>query len=177
MSLATATFAAGCFWCTEAVFKEVRGVRTVRPGYAGGTSTNPSYEELHSVNSGHAESIQITHDPSVIPYQTLVEIFFGTHDPTQLNRQGNDVGEEYRSVIFYHDDEQKQIAEQIRAQLESEHVYDKPIVTTIEPYRGFYEAEPVHHSFYEKNPDQPYCRVVIDPKLTKLRKRYQQYLK
>ncbi len=173
----TATFAAGCFWCTEAVFKEVRGVQSVVPGYAGGTSKHPSYEKIHRANSGHAESVQISFDSSVVPYETLVQIFFGTHDPTQLNRQGNDVGEEYRSVIFYHDEEQKEVAERVKGELESERVFGKPIVTAIEPFRGFYEAEPEHLDFYARNRKQPYCQAIIDPKMAKFRRRYQEYLK
>lgn len=172
-----ATFAGGCFWCTEAVFKRVKGVTSVKSGYSGGTSTNPDYEELHYNNTGHAECIQIEFDPNIISYEKLVEIFFGTHDPTQLNRQGNDVGEEYRSIIFFHDEEQKKIAELVKERLTEENIFNHPIVTTIEPFTAFYEAESEHHDFYDSNPNQPYCRFVIDPKIAKLRKKYSDYLK
>ncbi len=172
-----ATFGGGCFWCTEAVFKEVKGVISVMPGYSGGTSQNPNYEELHYNNTGHVECIQIEFDPEIIPYEKLVEIFFGTHNPTQLNRQGNDVGEEYRSIIFYHDNEQKKIAERVKSKLEKNNTYNAPVITEIIPFTSFYEAESEHQNFYEKNINQPYCQIVINPKMAKFRKKYSQYLK
>lgn len=172
-----ATFASGCFWCTEAVFKRIRGVTQVTPGYTGGNTDNPSYDQLHTQHTGHAEAIQLEFDPSIITYQQLVEVFFGTHDPTTMNRQGNDVGEEYRSVIFYHDDTQYEIAERVKRQLEKDMVFDSPIVTEIIPALPFYPAEEEHRDFYERNQNQQYCQVVISPKLAKLRQHFAEYLK
>lgn len=171
-----ATFGSGCFWCTEAVFSEVKGIEKVVSGYTGGKSESPSYSEIHSNNSGHAEAIQLTFDPAIITFEILLKIFFGTHDPTQLNRQGNDVGEEYRSVIFYHSDEQRQTAKRIKAQLETDGIFNSPIVTAIEPYTVFTEAEEEHKNFYTNNPNQPYCKAIIDPKMAKFRKQYATYL-
>ncbi|MBI2984202.1 MAG: peptide-methionine (S)-S-oxide reductase MsrA [Candidatus Kerfeldbacteria bacterium] len=167
-----ATFGGGCFWCTEAMFKELRGVRSVMPGYAGGTMDDPGYEQVSSGRTGHAEAIRIEFDPSAISYQQLVEVFFLTHDPTQLNRQGHDVGEQYRSVIFFHDDEQRRIAEAVKGRLEREKVFDKSIVTAIVPAEKFFPAEDYHRDYYAKNPDQPYCQVVITPKLASFRKKF-----
>lgn len=172
-----ATFASGCFWCTEAVFKRLRGVQKVVSGYTGGQLEHPSYEKVSMGTSGHAEAVQIEYDPEGISYETLVEVFFGTHDPTTLNQQGNDVGEQYRSVIFYHSAEQRRIAEEVMHRLELEKVFTSPIVTALEPVSTFFPAEDYHQNYYDENPDQAYCQVVIDPKLAKLRKKYAGYLK
>lgn len=163
-----ATIGGGCFWCVEAAFKAVRGVTSVTSGYAGGTVADPSYEAVCSGNTGHAEVVQISYDPEEITYRELLEIFFTIHDPTTLNREGPDVGSQYRSVIFYHDDEQRADAEAYIDELETEGVVDDPIVTEVEPLEEFYEAEPYHQDYYEKNPDAPYCVVNIAPKLEKL---------
>lgn len=167
----TATFASGCFWCTEAIFKRLKGVTEVTPGYANGKSDHATYESVHA-GSGHAEALQLNFDPSIISYEQLVEVFFGTHDPTTLNRQGNDVGEEYRSAILFHTPEQQAIAEQVKTRLEQAGVFSRPIVTSIEPLRNFSPAEAEHRDYYANNPDQPYCQVVISPKVAKLRKKY-----
>jgi len=156
-----ATFAGGCFWCTEAIFKRLKGVKKVTPGYSGGNKNDPSYDEVSSESTGHTESIQIEFDPKVISYKQLVEVFFKTHDPTTLNKQGNDVGTQYRSVIFYHSPEQKKIAESLMK---------GNYVTEIVEYKNFFEAEGYHHDYYDKNKSQPYCRLVIDPKIQKLYK-------
>ncbi len=166
----TATLGGGCFWCTEAVYKELKGVKDIKPGYSGGNIKNPSYKEVCTGETGHAEVIQITFDPSVISFSDILEVFFMTHDPTTLNRQGNDVGTQYRSVIFYHSELQKETAEKVISLFEKEKVYDKPIVTQIEPFKAFYEAEDYHHNYYERNKNQPYCQFVITPKLEKFEK-------
>ncbi len=176
-TLEKATFGGGCFWCTEAIFKQAKGVTQVTPGYAGGTAPNPTYEQVCTGTTGHAEIVQIEYDPNIIPYQTLVQIFFATHDPTQLNRQGNDIGEQYRSVIFFHDDQQRKTAENIIAQLKKEKIYSEPIVTQIKPLEHFFPAEDYHRDYFIKNGEQPYCQAVISPKLAKFRKTFQQYLK
>ncbi len=175
--LETATLGGGCFWCTEAVFQLIRGVEKVEPGYAGGNLPNPNYEEVSSGTTGHAEVARITFDAQVISYREILEIFFGTHDPTQLNRQGADLGTQYRSVIFYHDAEQKATAEQLIAELTADKVYDKPIVTTVEPLKVFYPAETYHKDYFKKHPQAPYCQVVIAPKIAKLQKTYVSKLK
>jgi len=167
-----ATFGGGCFWCTEAIFKNLKGVSKVTSGYAGGKLPNPTYEQVSRGRTGHAEVIQVDFDPAVIAYEKLLEIYFLTHNPTTMNRQGHDVGEQYRSVIFAHDEGQQQVAEQVRARIESEHVYDQPIVTDIKPAATFYEAEAYHQDYFEKNPDQPYCNAVISPKVAKYRKQF-----
>jgi peptide-methionine (S)-S-oxide reductase len=167
-----ATFGSGCFWCGEALFKELRGVVKVTSGYAGGTTPSPNYEAVCSGSTGHAEVNQIAFDSAVISYDQLVEVFFLTHDPTQLNRQGNDVGTQYRSVIFYHNDSQRRIAESMKARLEAEGVFDQPIVTAIEPFTTFYPAESYHQNYYANHPDQAYCQAVINPKLAKFRLRF-----
>ena len=172
-----AVLGAGCFWCTEAVFQLIRGVEKVEPGYAGGDLENPSYEEVSTGTTGHAEVAQITFDPSLISFREVLEIFFGTHDPTQLNRQGADVGTQYRSVIFYGTPEQKTTAEQLIAELTNEKVYSKPIVTKVEPLKMFYPAETYHKDYYKKHPQAPYCQVVIAPKIAKLQKTYFSKLK
>jgi len=163
-----ATLANGCFWCTEAIFKKIKGVKSILPGYAGGTLKNPSYEQVCTGRSGHAESIQIEFDPNVITFEKILDIFWRSHDPTTLNRQGNDVGTQYRSAIFYHDERQKQIAEKSKTNLEKENVYKDPIVTEITPFTNFFVAEDYHIDYYEKHKDAPYCTFVINPKLHKL---------
>ncbi len=168
----TATLAGGCFWCTEAIFKRLKGIMSVTPGYAGGERPNPTYDQIHSGATGHAESIQLTFDPAIIPYGKILEVFWHTHNPTTLNRQGNDVGEEYRSIIFYHTDEQKRIAEQSKQEIEHSGLYKDPIVTEIVPYTTFYTAESEHKEFYEHNHNSPYCTFVIDPKIQKLLKEF-----
>ena len=171
-----ATFGSGCFWCGQALFKNLKGVSDVVVGYAGGKMPNPTYEEVCNGNTGHAEVFQVAFDPTQITYEQLVEVFFGTHDPTQMNRQGNDVGEQYRSVIFYHDEDQKKIAEQVKAQVENEKIYSHPIVTAIQPAKEFFPAESYHQDYYAKNPDAGYCQMVIDPKVAKFRKKFSNLL-
>jgi len=170
--LDSALVGGGCFWCTEALFKMLKGVEEVMPGYAGGHVPAPSYEAVCTGTTGHAEVILIRFDPEVIAYRDLITYFFLTHDPTTPNRQGNDVGPQYRSVIFYFNDTQKQIAEQVKAELTAKKVFDKPIVTAIEPYRNFYPAEAYHHDYYARNPDKPYCSWVISPKVQKAREKF-----
>ncbi len=171
-----ATFAGGCFWCFEAVFKRIKGVESAVSGYAGGKTNNPNYEEVSSGNTGHAEAVQITYDPNIISYQKLVEVFFALHDPTTENRQGNDVGEQYRSVIFYHSETQKEIAEKEMRIFEDK--YEDPIVTEITPFKEFFRAEDYHQDYYEQNRNSnPYCRLIIDPKITKLYKDFKSLTK
>ena len=168
----TATFANGCFWCTEAVFKRLKGVKSVLPGYAGGTVKNPSYDQVCAGITGHAESIQIKFDPKVIPFEKILDIFWHTHDPTTLNRQGNDIGTQYRSAIFFHNEKQKEIAEKSKKDLEDKGVYKNSIVTEITPIKNFYVAEDYHKDYYDNHQDAPYCNYVIDPKIHKLLQRY-----
>jgi peptide-methionine (S)-S-oxide reductase len=168
----TATFANGCFWCTEAVFKRLKGVKSVLPGYAGGTVKDPSYDQVCAGNTGHAESIQIKFDPKVIPFEKILDIFWHTHDPTTLNRQGNDIGTQYRSAIFFHNEKQKEIAEKSKKDLEDKGVYKDSIVTEITPINDFYVAEDYHKDYYDNHQDAPYCNYVIDPKIHKLLQRY-----
>jgi peptide-methionine (S)-S-oxide reductase len=175
--LQMATFGSGCFWCSEAVFERVNGVESVLSGYAGGESENPTYEEVCSGNSGHAEVIQLTYDPNVIKYDELLEIFWKTHDPTTLNRQGNDVGPQYRSVIFYHNGEQKQLAENYKTELEKSGAWENSIVTEIAPFKSFFKAEDYHQNYYENNPNQGYCTFVIVPKIEKFEKVFRDKLK
>ena len=172
-----ATFAGGCFWCTEAIFSELKGVEKVVSGYTGGTVKNPSYREICDGRTGHAEAIQITFNPNEIAYEDLLEIFFGTHDPTTLNRQGADVGTQYRSEIFYHSAAQKEKAEAYIAFIEKEKLYNNPIVTKVSSATVFYEAEEYHQDYYAQNGSQGYCQMVIAPKLEKLRKYYKSKLK
>lgn len=172
-----ATLGSGCFWCTEAVFDQLNGVVKVESGYAGGTVPNPTYREVCSGLTGHAEVGQITFDPHVIAYREILEVFFATHDPTTLNRQGADVGTQYRSVIFYHDDVQKQIAAQVIQELNAAKIWDAPIVTEIAPLNVFYRAEDYHQEYFVNNPSQPYCQVVISPKVAKFRKKFVDKLK
>jgi len=167
-----ATFGAGCFWCVEAVFRELAGVEKVTSGYAGGAVPNPTYEQVCAGTTGHAEAIQVVFDPAVIRYEELLTIFWKTHDPTTLNRQGGDVGTQYRSAIFYHSEEQRQAAEKSKAALAASGYYKSPIVTEIAAYTSFYPAEPYHQDYYLNNPAQPYCRVVIAPKMEKFRQQF-----
>lgn len=173
----TATFGSGCFWCTEAIFERVNGVLDVVSGYAGGQVENPTYEEVCTGSTGHAECTQITFNPEVITYDELLEIFWKTHDPTTLNRQGNDVGTQYRSVIFYHNEEQKQKAEYYKKKLDEEKIWKDPIVTEISPLPKFYIAEKYHQNYYENNPYQGYCSFVITPKVEKFEKVFKDKLK
>ena len=175
--LQKATFGGGCFWCTETIFKQLKGVENVVSGYAGGKLKHPNYSEVSEGNTGHAESIQITFDPKVISYEKLLEVFFLTHNPTTPDRQGNDIGSQYRSVIFYHNEEQKKLAEEVKLRVEAEKIYTAPIVTEITTYTAFYPAESYHQNYYEKNPDQPYCQLVISPKLVKFREKFSKLLK
>lgn len=175
--LETATFANGCFWCTEAVFQQLKGVEKVTNGYSGGHVENPTYEEVCNKKTGHAECLQIQYDPTKISFDELLEVFWKTHDPTTLNRQGNDVGPQYRSVIFYHNEEQKEKAEKYKAALNASVVFDAPIVTTVEPFTIFYPAENYHKDYYQNNTSQPYCYYVIKPKMEKLKKVFADKLK
>jgi peptide-methionine (S)-S-oxide reductase len=177
MSKQTATLAGGCFWCLEAVFEQLEGVERVVSGYAGGSTEAPTYEQVCSGRSGHAEVIQVTFDPEVISYRDLLEMFFAFHDPTTMNRQGHDVGTQYRSAIFYETPEQKAEAEQMIATLTSEGVFNDPIVTQVAPLDRFYPAENYHQGYYRQNAGQPYCRATITPKVTKLRQKYTARLK
>jgi peptide-methionine (S)-S-oxide reductase len=172
-----ATLAGGCFWCLDAVYRQVRGVQEVISGYTGGYDAHPSYESVSYEQTGHAESVQIHFDPAQVSYRDLLDIFFTIHDPTTLNRQGADRGTQYRSAIFYHSPEQKQIAEQVIAQLAAGHVWDHPIVTELKPAGPWYPAEEYHQRYFERNPNQGYCRVVIAPKVAKLRSHYLDKLK
>jgi peptide-methionine (S)-S-oxide reductase len=172
-----ATFGGGCFWCTEAVFLDVKGVSKVESGYAGGTVKNPTYKEVSTGLTGHAEVIQITYDPRVVSYEDLLEIFWNTHDPTTLNRQGADEGTQYRSVVFCHSEEQKKVAEQYKGQLEASKVYKNRIVTEISPLTNYYPAEDYHQNYYALNQGQGYCQYVIRPKVEKFRKQFQSKLK
>jgi peptide-methionine (S)-S-oxide reductase len=172
-----ATLASGCFWCSEAVFKIVKGVEKVDPGYTGGSTVKPSYEEVSGGRTGHAEAVQLTFDPSVISFREILEIFFGSHDPTTMNRQGPDVGTQYRSVIFYHDEIQKAAAEALIAELSKEGIWDKPIVTQVVPFKVFYKAEDYHKDYYAKHSESAYCQQVITPKIVKLQQRYFSKLK
>ena len=172
-----ATFAGGCFWCTEAVFLEIKGVEKVVSGYIGGKTINPTYKEICTGETGHAEAIQITFNPNEVAYEDLLEVFFGTHDPTTLNRQGADVGTQYRSEIFYHSEAQKTKAENYIQLLEKEKLYDKKIVTKVSSATVFYPAEDYHQNYYNQNSSQGYCQMVIAPKLEKLRKYYKSKLK
>ncbi len=167
-----AVFGGGCFWCTEAVFKMLRGVISVEPGYSGGNVENPTYEQICSGNTGHAEVIKIEFNPSQIEYKTLLAVFFGSHDPTTLNRQGNDVGTQYRSVIFYSTTDQRYIAEEFIKEINSSSTEGKPIVTEIVPFDKFYPAEDYHKNYYENNKNAAYCQLVINPKLEKVQKQF-----
>jgi peptide-methionine (S)-S-oxide reductase len=167
--MARATFGGGCFWCTEAVFQNLKAVQSVVSGYTGGSVKNPTYHQVCSGTTGHAEAIQITYDPRAISYEELLEVFWKTHDPTTLNQQGNDYGTQYRSAIFYHDDEQKVLAVHYKQKLDASGLFPAPIVTEIVPFTEFYRAESYHQNYYNQNAGQPYCRAVISPKLDKLK--------
>jgi len=172
-----ATLGGGCFWCTEAVFLELKGVGKVVPGYSGGHIKNPAYREVTTGRTGHAEVIQITYNPEIVSFSEILEVFFLTHDPTTLNRQGNDIGTQYRSAIFYHTEEQKHMAEKVIALFEEEKVFDDPIVTEVTPFNAFYLAEDYHHNYFARNKNQPYCQFVVAPKLKKFREIFQEKLK
>lgn len=175
--LQTATFGSGCFWCTEAIFEMVKGIESVVSGYSGGNVPDPTYEAVCSGKTGHAEVIQIKFDPSLVSYDELLEIFWKTHDPTTLNRQGADVGTQYRSVIFYHDEDQKQKAESYKSELDKAGIWKDPIVTEISPFTKFYAAEKYHQDYFEQNPNQGYCSFVITPKIEKFEKVFKDKLK
>ena len=166
------TLGGGCFWCLEAVFSELRGVENVVSGYSGGSVPNPSYQQICTGTTGHAEVVQITFDPDIISFKDLLEIFLTIHDPTTLNRQGADVGTQYRSVIFYHTKEQEKVAREVIKEFEVSKIWRAPIVTELAPFKVFYPAEEYHQKYFKRNPDQMYCSVVISPKLAKFRKRY-----
>lgn len=172
-----ATLGGGCFWCLEAVYNELKGIQSVVSGYAGGNVSNPSYEQVCSGRTGHAEVTQITFDPKVISFKDLLDVFFTIHDPTTLNRQGHDVGTQYRSVIFYNSPEQRAIADQMIAELNQQHLWDRPIVTEVKPLAEFYPAEQYHQEYYARNAYQPYCQVVVAPKVAKARKHFLGILK
>jgi peptide-methionine (S)-S-oxide reductase len=172
-----ATLAGGCFWCLEAVFADLRGVARVVSGYAGGAVPNPTYQAVCGGTTGHAEVVQVTYDPQVVSFAELLEVFFTIHDPTTLNRQGGDIGTQYRSAIFYHSPEQREIAERLISQFDAEHVWDAPIVTEVVPLTAFYPAEDYHQEYYRNNQNQPYCRAVIAPKVSKFRQKYLEKLK
>lgn len=173
----TATFGGGCFWCTEAIFERVRGVHKVESGYSGGTVSNPDYKMVTSGTTGHAEVVQITFNPAEVTFTELLEIFFKTHDPTTLNRQGADVGTQYRSIVLYHNEHQRELAQQAIQELDSEGIWKDPIVTAVEPFEQFYSAEAYHQEYYDNNKNMGYCRVVITPKLEKFEKVFKEKLK
>lgn len=173
----TATFGAGCFWCVEAVFQDLKGVISVTSGYAGGKIANPTYREVCSGLTGHAEVAQIVYNPSVISFDELLEVFWKTHDPTTLNRQGNDSGTQYRSVIFCHNEKQKELAEKYKAEIDKSGAYDKPLVTEISPFAKFFKAEDYHQQYFNQNGEEPYCKFVIQPKVDKFRKIFKDKLK
>jgi peptide-methionine (S)-S-oxide reductase len=172
-----ATLAGGCFWCLEAVYDQLAGVHSVESGYMGGQSPNPTYEAVCMGRTGHAEVVQLRFDPAVVTFREILEVFFAIHDPTTLNRQGNDVGTQYRSAIFYHSPEQKAVAESVLASLAQEQVFPKPLVTELSPAAQFYAAEEYHQEYFARNPSQPYCSYVVGPKLAKFRKQFVSKLK
>jgi peptide-methionine (S)-S-oxide reductase len=176
-NLEKATLGGGCFWCTEAVYLQLKGVTDVKPGYSGGHVKNPAYREVCNGTTGHAEVVQVTFDPEQVSFSEILEVFFKTHDPTTLNRQGNDVGTQYRSAVFYHSDEQKEIAEKIIVQFENEKVYNDPIVTEITAFDTFYPAEDYHINYFARNKNQPYCQFVVAPKVEKFEKIFKNKLK
>lgn len=175
--LDTATFGTGCFWCTEAIFQRLEGVEKVVSGYSGGHVANPTYEEVCEKTTGHAEVVQVYYDASKISFDELLEVFWKTHDPTTLNQQGNDIGPQYRSVIFYHNEEQKEKSEHYKDELNKTSAWDKPVVTAVEPYKNFYSAESYHQDYFNSNPQQMYCRYVIQPKVEKFLKVFHNKLK
>jgi peptide-methionine (S)-S-oxide reductase len=172
-----ATLGGGCFWCIEPIFEDLKGVEAVVSGYSGGAAANPSYRDVCTGTTGHAEVVQVTFDPQAVSFKEILEVFFTVHDPTTLNRQGADVGTQYRSVIFYHTPEQRAIAEQVMQALESANAWGKPIVTEVAPFEAFYQAEDYHQEYFLRNGSQPYCRAVIAPKVAKFRKQYVDRLK
>jgi peptide-methionine (S)-S-oxide reductase len=176
-NLETATLAAGCFWCVEAVFDDLRGVELVESGYSGGHTINPTYQQVCSETTGHAEVIQLKFDPNEISFKEILQVFFAVHDPTTLNRQGNDIGSSYRSAIFYHSDEQRRVAEEVIKEVEAEGIYDNPIVTEVTPFDKFYIAENYHQEYFANNPNQPYCAGVVAPKVAKFRQKFVSRLK
>ncbi|HAF30404.1 MAG TPA: peptide-methionine (S)-S-oxide reductase [Bacteroidales bacterium] len=176
-NMEVATFGTGCFWCTEAIFQQLKGVESAVSGYSGGTVKNPTYKEVCTGNTGHAEVIQITYDAQIISFKDLLEVFWQTHDPTTLNRQGADVGTQYRSVIFYHSEPQKEMALDYKKKLNEANVYDNPIVTEITEFKEFYKAEDYHQEYYNNNKSQPYCNFVITPKVDKFKKVFKDKLK
>ena len=175
--LAKATFAGGCFWCTEAVYKEIKGVKEVTSGYIGGQVKNPTYKQVCTGLTGHAEAVEIEYDPDLVPYEKLLEVFFATHDPTTLNRQGADVGTQYRSGVFYHDDDQKRTAEKVIEKLNAARIFPQRIVTEVTEASTFYPAEDYHQDYFENNPFQPYCQAAVSPKVAKVRKVFKDLLK
>ena len=177
MSTELATLGGGCFWCLEAVFKDLRGVNWVMSGYAGGRNANPSYKEVCSGTTGHAEVVQVKFDPDQLTYSDLLRVFFAIHDPTTLNRQGNDIGTQYRSVIFTHSDAQKQAAQTVMREIADAKIWHAPLVTEVVPFPAFYEAEAEHHDYFERNPWSGYCQVVVAPKVAKFRKQFTDRLK
>jgi peptide-methionine (S)-S-oxide reductase len=176
-NLQTATLAGGCFWCLEAVYDDIKGVHSVESGYAGGHVDNPTYRAVCSEDTGHAEVVQIHFDPNVVSYRDLLNVFFAIHDPTTLNRQGADIGTQYRSAIFYHDDEQKKVAEEVIGEVNARKIWDRPIVTEVTKLDKFYMAEDYHQEYFARNPYQPYCQVVVAPKVSKFRKHFLEMLK
>ncbi|HVF29598.1 MAG TPA: peptide-methionine (S)-S-oxide reductase MsrA [Pyrinomonadaceae bacterium] len=176
-NLETATLAAGCFWCVEAVFDDLRGVEDVVSGYSGGHKDNPTYQEVCSETTGHAEVVQIRFDPDELSYRDLLRVYFTVHDPTQLNRQGNDIGTSYRSAIFYHSDVQRQAAEEVIKEITDAGIYDAPIVTEVTAFDKFWPAENYHQEYFANNPNQPYCAAVVAPKVAKFRKQFSERLK
>ena len=176
-NLQIATLAGGCFWCLEAVYDEIKGVHSVESGYAGGHMDNPTYRAVCNGDTGHAEVVQVHFDPSVVSYRDLLNVFFAIHDPTTMNRQGADVGTQYRSAIFYHDDEQKKIAEELIKDLNAQKIWDKPFVTEVTKLDKFYIAEDYHQEYFARNPYQPYCQAVVAPKVSKFRKHFLEMLK
>ncbi|MEX1192819.1 MAG: peptide-methionine (S)-S-oxide reductase MsrA [Brumimicrobium sp.] len=177
MAIKEATFGAGCFWCIEAIFSDVKGIKEVQSGYSGGHIKNPAYREVCMGTTGHAEVARIVFDDDFVSFDKLLEIFWYVHDPTTLNRQGNDVGEQYRSVVFYHDDKQKKKAELYKSKLDESGAFDKKIVTEIEPLKNFYKAEDDHKDYYARNPTQPYCQAVVRPKIEKFKNAFAEILK
>jgi len=176
-NLETATLAAGCFWCVEAVFDDLKGVEDVVSGYSGGHTENPTYKEVCSETTGHAEAVQIRFDPKVLSYEDLLRVYFTVHDPTTLNRQGGDIGTSYRSAIFYHSEEQRQAAEKVLAEITAEAIYDDPIVTEVTAFDKFWPAEDYHQEYFANNPNQPYCSAVVAPKVAKFRQKFAARLK
>ncbi len=176
-NLETATLGAGCFWCVEAVFDDLQGVESVESGYSGGHTESPTYKEVCSETTGHAEVAQVKFNPEEISFKEILQVFFTVHDPTQLNRQGNDIGTSYRSAIFYHSDEQKRVAEETIREIEAEGIYDREIVTELTPFDKFYIAENYHQEYFANNPNQPYCSAVVAPKVAKFRQKYVSRLK